>query len=331
MTSAWDRGFERLPVYRGGSTDVPLGFLPQQHAQLLQRAPERYSEMVSSISAYGIHLIDRRGIIRSWNHGAETITGLPRDQAVGQAFDRLFPPAAVAEGIPRRTLEFVRAHQRCSDEQRRIRGDGAEFVAQTTLDLVRSENGELLGFVEVFQDVTEARRREQQLYQRATRDALTGVHSRGHLLETAANEMERARRFSEPLSVLLLDIDHFKRINETYGHEIGDRTITAVAHCCVENCRKIDVVGRLGGEEFAVVLPRANKEPAAEMAQRLRRVIGELRVPTHAGRDIGVTVSVGVAAMRSTTRDFAELLRQADVALYQAKREGRNRVQVWFE
>ncbi|TJY58793.1 diguanylate cyclase [Sinimarinibacterium sp. CAU 1509] len=331
MTSAWDQGFDHLPPYRGSGADAPSVFWPQQHAQLLQRAPERYSEMVSSISAFGIHLIDRRGIIRSWNHGAEKITGLQRDQAVGRPFEQLFPTAAIAEGIPRRTLEFVRAHQRCSDEQRRVRGDGTEFIAQTTLDLVRSESGELLGFVEVFQDVTEARQREQQLYQRATRDPLTGVSSRGHLLELADNELERARRFSEPLSVLLLDIDHLKRINDTYGQEVGDRTLIAVTKACVDNSRKIDSVGRIGGEEFAVVLPRANKQPATEMAQRLRRAIGEIRVPTSGGREIGVTVSIGVAAMRPTTRDFAELLRQADVALYQAKREGRNRVQVWFE
>ncbi len=331
MTSAWDQGFDHLPPYRGSVADAPSAFWPQQHTQLLQRTPERYSEMVSSISAYGIHLIDRRGIIRSWNMGAESITGLRRDQAVGQPFDQLFPTVSIAEGIPRRTLEFVRANQRCSDEQRRVRSDGTVFLAQTTMDQVRSENGELLGFVEVFQDVTEARQREQQLYHRATRDALTGISSRGHLLETAENELERARRFAEPLSVLLLDIDHFKRINDNYGHEIGDRTLIAVSKACVENSRKIDSIGRLGGEEFAVVLPRANKQPAAEMAQRLRRAIGEIRVPTSGGRDIGVTVSIGVAAMRSTTRDFAELLRQADAALYQAKREGRNRVQLWFE
>lgn len=305
--------------------------LPARHEQLLRQRPERYSEMVQSISTYGVYLIDRGGVIQSWNQGAETITGFARSDVIGQHYDRLFPPETLREGVPRRTLEFVRANRHCKDEQCRQLRNGGEFLAQVALDSIRSESGELLGFVEVFHDVTEAKQREERLYRRATRDPLTGAANRGHFLEMAALEIERARRFAEPLSVLMLDIDHLKKVNDAYGHDIGDRVIVALAQACAANARKIDLVGRLGGEEFGILLPRANKEPAAEMAQRLRRIIGEQRIPLNGGREIGISASLGLASLRHTTRDPGELMRNADAALYKAKRDGGNRLEVWFE
>jgi diguanylate cyclase (GGDEF)-like protein/PAS domain S-box-containing protein len=305
--------------------------LPGRHESLLRHEPEKYSEMVQGVTSFGIYLIDRGGIIRSWNRGAANLTGHEREQVVGQAFQTLFLDEDVRAGVPRRTLEFVRMNHHVRDEQRRALRSGGSFVAQIALDALRADSGELLGFVEVFQDITESKQREERLYQRATRDALTGAANRGHFAEMATIEIDRAKRFAEPLSLLLIDVDHFKRINDTYGHETGDRVIQTLAETCMTNARKIDLFARLGGEEFAMLLPRANKEPAAEIAQRLRRVLGERRVPVSGGREIAFTVSIGVSSLRPTTRDLAELLRNADAALYKAKREGRNRVEVWFE
>lgn len=314
----------------GPAPEVLSEFLPSQHEQLLRREPQKYSEMVRSITAFGIYLIDRDGRIRSWNQGAANITGLREVDVVGQPFAAVFPEAAVRAGAPQKALEFVRTNRHSRDQQLR-RSRVGEFVAQCTLDAVRSESGELLGFVEVFMDISEQKQREERLHQRATRDSLTGAFNRGHFTETAAQEMERARRFSEPLSVAILDIDHFKKINDTYGHEVGDKAIIALVRICTDSIRKIDVLGRIGGEEFALLMPRANKEPAVEQLQRLRRRIAEQRVVIGGGREISFTASIGVASLRSTTRDLAELMRNADTALYRAKREGRNRVEAWFE
>ncbi|MFA5938966.1 MAG: sensor domain-containing diguanylate cyclase [Sinimarinibacterium sp.] len=311
----------------GGSADV----LPERHEQLLRRNPEKYSEMVFSVTGFGIYLIDRAGVISSWNRGAELITGYARGDVLGKDFEVLFPEDSIRDGLPRRTLEFVRANRHSKDEQRRRRRSSGEFLAQSALDSVRTETGELLGFVEVFQDITEAKQREERLYERATRDPLTGVFNRGHFVEAAALEIERARRFAEPLSLLLIDIDRFKKVNDTYGHDIGDRVIVALTRTLASEVRKVDIVGRVGGEEFAVLLPRANKEPATELGQRLRRVVAQQRVAVGGGREIGFTISIGLASLRPSTRDLAELTRNADAALYQAKREGRNRLETWFE
>ena len=305
-------------------------FDPLRHEELLSSNPQQYAEMVRNITAYGVYLLDRDGRVQSWNKGAENITGWKEPERAGIPFAQLFAEESRREAVPEKTLQFVRANRHAREEHTRLRKNGESFTALITMDVVRAPSGELLGFVEVFQDITELKRREQALYSRATKDALTGLFNRGHFTETAVLEIERARRFSEPLSAILLDIDHFKNVNDTHGHDIGDRVIIALAKCCQDNIRKIDYVGRLGGEEFVVLLPRANKEPAVEMAQRLRLKIMETRVPV-ADREIAFTASLGVASLRSHTRDLAELLRNADAALYKAKREGRNRVEVWFE
>ncbi|NGY04910.1 sensor domain-containing diguanylate cyclase [Solimonas terrae] len=315
----------------GDSPAAPADWAPAHHGELLQSDPQRYAQMVKNITGFGVYLIDREGRIASWNQGAAKITGYTENEVVGQPYGKLFSKSVDGEGLPQRTLNHARENRHCRDEHRRQRHSGEAFYAQCAVDVLRNPDGEVSGYVEVFHDITEQKHREDVLLQRATRDALTGVANRGYFNEVASSEIARARRFAEPLSVIMLDIDHFKKINDTYGHDTGDRVITALARTCTETMRKIDVVGRLGGEEFAVLLPRANKEPALEIAQRLRRTVAELRVADSEGRQISFTVSGGVAALRPLTRDLHELLRNADSALYQAKREGRNQIRAWFD
>jgi len=318
------------PMTRGLPRLEAGDFDPAQHEALLRSQPETYAEMVRNVSAFGIYLMDRDGRILSWNVGAQNLTGFSEREMSGQHFGVLFTEEAQREGVAQRNLSFASVSRHCRDEHRRRRRGGIEFYASSTLDAIRDDEGAIQGFVEVFHDVTDQKLREERLYQRATRDPLTGVFNRGHFNETATQEIERARRFAEPLSLLMLDIDHFKKVNDTYGHETGDSAIILLARAVSRGIRKIDTFGRLGGEEFGVLLPRANKEPAYEMAQRLRLDIAQQRLATPE-REVNFTVSIGLASLRPTTRDLAELMRHADAALYQAKREGRNRVVAWFE
>jgi diguanylate cyclase (GGDEF)-like protein/PAS domain S-box-containing protein len=308
----------------------PGAELGSQRYELLRTDPQRYAEMVRSISRFGIYWLDRAGVIRSWNLGAQNITGFDPAEVIGKPFAHLFTDRAVQESIPQKALALAHTNRHHRDEQSRRHVNGNEIFVFSTLDALRAESGEVTGYVDTFYDVTEQKARDAVLYRQATRDPMTGIANRGHFMEVANQEIERARRFSEPLSVLLLDIDHFKTINDTFGHDVGDQAIILLARTCSDFVRKIDTVGRLGGEEFAILLPRANKEPAYEMAQRLRQKIAEQHILLPQ-RDLGFTVSIGVASMRPYTRDFAELLRNADTALYKAKRLGRNRVEVWFE
>ena len=284
------------------------GFDLRQHEALLRSDPQRYAEVVREVSAFGIYLLDREGLIRSWNRGAENITGFSESEVVGRPFSTLFTDGGQREGLPQRTLQFARANRHHKDEQNRLRKNGEPLIALCTLDAVRQDTGELASFVEVFTDITELKRREAALYHRATRDSLTGLFNRGHFTEMATQEIERARRFAEPLTAVLMDLDHFKKVNDTYGHDAGDHALATFAKICQEFARKIDLVGRLGGEEFVMLLPRANKEPAFEIVQRLRLKVMESRITSASGAVFGITVSIGLASLRPHTRDLRELL-----------------------
>lgn len=310
---------------RSGSFD------PRQYEELARLDPQSYAQAVQEVSEFGIYLLNDQGLIQSWNRGASNLTGFSEAEVLGQPFAFLFSAGANAERLPQQTLEFVRANRHHRDEQARRRKNGEPLTALCTLDAIRDDSGRVLAYVEVFSDITQQKEREAVLYQRATRDALTGLANRGHFTEMASLEIERARRFNDPLSVALLDLDFFKRVNDNYGHDAGDLALITFAKVCQETTRKIDLVGRIGGEELAILLPRANKEPAYEMLQRLRLRLMECPVRTADGKEFGLTVSIGLASLNPDIRDLRELLRNADAALYRAKREGRNRVEAWFE
>jgi diguanylate cyclase (GGDEF)-like protein len=159
----------------------------------------------------------------------------------------------------------------------------------------------------------------------ATTDSLTRLHNRRHFLERAEAEFERSRRYQRPLSIFLLDADHFKEINDTYGHDIGDQALRILATICRQNLRQLDVIGRYGGEEFVAFLPETSMAKAMEVAERLRVGVEgiDLEVP---GGNVRLTVSIGVATATAQTDSIAALINEADRALYEAKRAGRNKV-----
>lgn len=162
----------------------------------------------------------------------------------------------------------------------------------------------------------------------ATMDELTGINNRRHLFQLGRLEIERARRYGYPLSVIMLDIDHFKTINDTYGHGVGDQVLRKLAQGCLQSIREFDILGRYGGEEFAIVLPQTKLSEGEATAERLRVCIQKEPIKTAQGK-LPVTISLGVAEMDDEIVDLATLLDRADSALYAAKQAGRNCVQVY--
>jgi diguanylate cyclase (GGDEF)-like protein len=152
---------------------------------------------------------------------------------------------------------------------------------------------------------------------------MTGLYNRRHFLEQADAEWSRFQRYQRPLSMLMVDIDHFKQVNDRYGHAVGDEAIIAVAKACASGKRQSDIVGRLGGEEFAVLLPETDLAQAAIVAERLRNTIAAQVMMAHKVH-FKVTVSIGIAAASLSMSGFDVLMRAADQALYQAKDQGRN-------
>jgi diguanylate cyclase (GGDEF)-like protein len=189
--------------------------------------------------------------------------------------------------------------------------DGERLQPLANVAAIALENAQLFGEV-------------QRL---AITDGLTGTHNRHHFFELAERELNRARRFGQPVSAIMLDVDHFKQVNDTYGHAVGDQVLRVVAERCGESIRDIDILGRYGGEEFAIILPGTDLSGTPTMAERLRRSIADAPIPTDKG-DLTVTISLGVASSAQDDEDAAALLNRADVAMYEAKQAGRNRVAV---
>lgn len=172
----------------------------------------------------------------------------------------------------------------------------------------------------------ELRLKNATLERLSTVDSLTGLRTRRYLNEVLAVEFLRARRYGTPLTVLMTDLDHFKQVNDRYGHPAGDAVLREVAALSQGMLRATDVIGRYGGEEFAVVMPQSRPPGASVLAERLRASVEEARVELPDGRRIGVTLSIGVAAYEPRQRTPDDLLAEADRALYVAKDAGRNQV-----
>ena len=166
----------------------------------------------------------------------------------------------------------------------------------------------------------------RELEESAITDSLTQVFNRRHFMERLRQEVKRAHRYGTPVSLLLFDIDHFKLVNDTYGHQAGDAVLAGVAETIKSRLRETDLLARYGGEEFCLIATAMGQGEAVLLADRMRQLIAAAAHPC-GGRPVAVTVSIGVGAWRpSMHENFEELIRQADQALYRAKTEGRNRV-----
>jgi diguanylate cyclase (GGDEF)-like protein len=198
---------------------------------------------------------------------------------------------------------------------------------------IRLANGEVLrsrckvledgGRMVTYGNVSDLVRTADEMGELAMKDTLTGISNRRHFMARLESEWKRSRRYERPLSLLILDIDHFKSINDRNGHDVGDEVIAAVAKLCATKTRDSDVAARIGGEEFAIILPETNLDDARAAAERLRAAVAEHAFQTRTG-PMNVTISVGAALAEANVAGIAELMKRADDALYAAKHAGRN-------
>jgi diguanylate cyclase (GGDEF)-like protein len=188
--------------------------------------------------------------------------------------------------------------------------------------LGRRISGRLL----VWRDVTDRKWLETELRRLAVTDELTGLYNRRHFFSRGDEDIEIARRYDRPLSLIMVDIDHFKEVNDQYGHEAGDRALVALSGVLSSMLRSVDCIGRIGGEEFAMLMPETTAEDAFEVGQRLVKKVAETKMELHGGCTIGLTISVGIVTLNENESSMNVFLRRADSALYQAKGKGRNRI-----
>lgn len=258
----------------------------------------------------GIVVTGGDGAIVLVNPAAERLLGRPADDIVRGGFQNV-------TGDSESFLRWLSAPDKSEVNICEI-GDRA---LQVYLSTIHADDGSVVGSACLLRDVTESRRLEEQLRRLATTDALTNLFNRRYLDTTLRIEFDRARRTGTAVSVILFDVDHFKKFNDTYGHDQGDRVLQAVAAAFKQSLRKYDSACRYGGEEFVGILPHTNGESAFLVAERLREIVAHTEVD-----GLCVHISLGVACYPELIADSAEeLLEAADAALYQSKDSGRNR------
>ncbi|OGA52041.1 MAG: hypothetical protein A3G25_03275 [Betaproteobacteria bacterium RIFCSPLOWO2_12_FULL_63_13] len=213
-------------------------------------------------------------------------------------------------------------------EFRFVLKDGSIRQMESEGRVIKGADGKVSRVVVVSRDITKLKRQQAELWEMAATDFLTGLPNRRYFLAQLEQEMARVHRIDRHCaSVLMIDADHFKQVNDTYGHAVGDSILIHLAVVMRNELRKIDAAGRLGGEEFAIILPGADISAAKIFAERLRKKVAGTPA-AHEERVISLTVSIGVAAMNGSDKNGDAALVRADRALYRAKEHGRNRVEI---
>ncbi len=329
----------------------------KQAEKKLRESEEKFRSLVEQ-SSDGVILIDEQGVIIEWNPAQVNITGISQAQALGAPFwdiqhqllklerRRELSPQYLKEAYFQKSKEpdFLKQPQ----EIKIVAAGGEHKFLQTSSFSIKTQNGCRIG--SITHDITERKQTEMELkytkeglekantelqaaLARETKlahtDALTGINNRRRLFELAEHEFEMAVRYQHPLAVIMFDIDHFKEVNDTFGHTVGDQILQRVAQTASQELRSVDVFGRYGGEEFVIILPMTNAQQAYPLAERIREQVATIRLPTEKG-EASVTLSIGIAELRHTAQPkwVETLIRNADETMYHAKQAGRNRTEV---
>ncbi|MFZ5527365.1 MAG: bifunctional diguanylate cyclase/phosphodiesterase [Pseudomonadota bacterium] len=342
------------PMVLDGQTQyvMVLRDLTEQHAAeqaalAAQRQLDEVDEMRRVIvhhAPYAILVLNRQGIVQAINPAGETLLGVSAQELVGRSStERFFDHDQVRD---RAHLLGMRLNREIKDlevlahlardsagvpkEWALQRPDGQQIMAELSVTALRDERGRMTGFLAMAQDITARTEAEQQLQHQAQHDALTGLPNRNMLQEQLKNAVLHAERQQQPLALMFLDLDRFKKINDTLGHHIGDNVILEVGRRLRTAMRTSDIVARLGGDEFVVLLPQISQmDDGVVVAHKVLELFSEpLRVGPH---ELRLTPSIGLVVYPTHGTDAATLMRHADLAMYQAKNHGRNRVQVYTE
>ena len=289
----------------------------------LREADSWMAAIFSNVNDFACFSLDEAGLINSWNPSGRRQTGFSATDVMGQTLGRFRPHGDQIPGQILGYLDRARREGWHLHEDRCLTRDGGSFWCQILITVLEQEIGSQSGFSVVLRNVTDRKMTTDELRRLLTTDHLTGAANRARFFELAASEIAASVRYARPLSVLMIDVDNFKRVNDTLGHAAGDFVLQAIVTRCQPILRSIDVLSRFGGEEFVILLPGSDITGALEVAERICKDIDNQLV-TFEHALIHVTVSIGCVSLGHGVNDLNGLLKAADVALYQAKQFGRN-------
>jgi diguanylate cyclase (GGDEF)-like protein/PAS domain S-box-containing protein len=312
-----------------GSLAIAYFRLSRMQAQNRLREDEARLREITVTMSDGLLVADHNGRITFANPEAGFLLGYGEHEILGTDMHGLLHVREDGSPCIREECKLLQVAQtgttyRGVEEFFRCKNGQALPISVSVSAIIRGQKA--AGIVVAFHDITERKKFVLELERQAQIDALTGLNNRRHFYELAEQEIVRTRRYGKPLAIMMVDVDHFKAINDTYGHHSGDTVLQQLSVICRQTMREIDIIGRIGGEEFSILLPEANGMHAREAAERLREAVAATVVQLEPEVSISFTVSIGVAALVATDSGVAAMLKRADEALYEAKYSGRNRV-----
>jgi diguanylate cyclase (GGDEF)-like protein/PAS domain S-box-containing protein len=273
--------------------------------------------------------VDQHGVIQSFAGAAQKIFGYTATEVVGQKINMLMPEPWCSEHDKYMDNYLRTGHAKIIGIGREVSGqrkDGSLIPLDLTVTEFALDGSRF--FTGILRDITERKAAQELLRVQATRDFLTGLWNRAATLDFLEKELSRSRREEKPVGLVFIDLDHFKQINDTYGHQAGDAVLRAASEKMRAIMRPYDLVGRYGGEEFLIVLPGCDEANLRKLCERLRGILADTSID-YEKKTISWTVSIGAAMANPAKETEAELLlRAADLALYRAKSGGRNRVEL---
>ena len=305
--------------------------LSVQRDRALRQSQAWVESLAADITDYALTALDRDGRVQSWNPSVGRVTGFDAQHSVGQPYALFYPATSLsATRLHDRLHEAIRDGW-CLDEGWLHRADGTRFWGSCLIAPLSAAEQPLAdgpAFSLIIRDLSDRKDAHQALHQAVSCDHLTGIANRRAFFEAANCELQRWQRTPRPLSLVLLDADHFKAINDRHGHAAGDSVLRHLAATMGKTLRGMDLVARVGGEEFAILLPESDADGARAFATRLCQMIAAQTVDVD-GVAIRVTVSAGTATMDASIDSIDLLMKRADTAMYAAKASGRNRVVCW--
>ena len=291
----------------------------EERALLLQQIVENASDAIFTLR--------EDGAILTANQAIEPMFGYTPEQVIGQPVTLLFP-GATKEFDPAAMLNSKAPIPHWQGELNGRRRDGASFPVHMSVSVLKEKAGFRRCLIGIARDVTERRELLDRLQRLSVTDNLTGLYNHRFFHDRLQYEFARARRYDFLLGCIMIDVDFFKSVNDTYGHLTGDEALRSLAEIITNATRSVDILARYGGEEFAVLLPNTDLAGTLHCAEHIWKSTGSTDILTRHG-PLRLTISAGVAALTPDMKDEADLCRRADEALLQAKRRGRNMVCVW--
>lgn len=299
----------------------------ERRERLLRKTDAWLHAIMTNIADYALVSLDAQGRIDGWNDSITRVTGF--DAAIqGQSYALFYPPGSASAAQCSERLQEAERNGWALDEGLRQRADGSQFWGSCLISPMpeRSRRGsDEPAYCLIIRDISDKRDISDNLRRATYSDHLTGVANRRAFFEAGERELARRQQGSRTLAMLMLDADHFKGINDRHGHPAGDAVLQHLARTMQAQCRDVDVLARLGGEEFAILLPAVDQQDALGVAERLRAEVAAYPA-TYEGQPIAYTVSIGVALLQPEHSTLDGLIKAADQALYHAKQSGRNRV-----